>query len=572
MALRVPLYDDPQVNPAALPGVRVSTNAPIEAFGGGAAGGEGVNRQVRQVAGQLQEGAEQDYQRANRVRMYEDNRAFDDWEAVNLYDLKTGALSQMGKNAFEARVSVDKSFEQFVQEREKGLQNDDQRLAFQGMVEERRGHYGRRVRDHVIEQGRVVERAELDASLESSKERAARDASTVPMELAYVRKLAQERAQSHGLGPAAAAQYVQEQETDLHGRVINSKLAAGQDLDASAYFASVKDRLDPDVATKIQGHLKDGSRAGEARRISDEILSGSATQEEALSKLQKKNVQDTKIYDEARRRIRDEFTLRKKAKAERQEQYFNDAWKWVERHPNDLNMYIARREDMAPGDWEKLEHQASNILLGKKPVTNRNTYEELMLMSSLEPEKFKTYNLQRRSEELSDTDYKKFVDIRAEITGKGRSQEADGYLEKKQIVDGFIVGLGLDSSPPQKDGEYMWETVSGLRTIIDRAYASELTRAQEKTPSKKSLSNEETRKLVKDTIETVRGAKESTGVFGWGAGRFTLKPGAVDQIPMSRADRAEIVAELKKLNGGVEPTPEQITDTYNAWARKNAGK
>ena len=169
----VPRYTPGRVQQAGIPSVR-PVQAPLEAFGGGGAA-EGVFRQARAAAQDAtsiaqqqaekekreRERAEQEQrQNANRIRMYEETRAFNEWSRVNLYDGKTGALSKRGKDAFGTFDEVQKSYDKFKAERRKGLATEEQRIAFQGLDLEYEDHWKRRITEHINVQSRVAEEAD----------------------------------------------------------------------------------------------------------------------------------------------------------------------------------------------------------------------------------------------------------------------------------------------------------------------------------------------------------------------------------------------------------------------------
>jgi hypothetical protein len=98
----VPRYEQ-RVGQAALPNARVSTNAPIEAFGGG----QGL-QQVAQAAQETLEIVRKEREKADQLAVLEADTKAARLKTSLFFDPKTGAMTRKGKDAFGA-VSTKKT-------------------------------------------------------------------------------------------------------------------------------------------------------------------------------------------------------------------------------------------------------------------------------------------------------------------------------------------------------------------------------------------------------------------------------------------------------------------------------
>jgi hypothetical protein len=252
-----------QVRQAPVPGVRVSTDAPQSAFGGGPAVA-GTDAERQRLAGTYQQAIALEQEKADAARLSEKRRALNEWEYANVYDQKTGALSKMGKDAFGIPEQLKTSYDKFTEEQGKDLATQQQRDAYQGMVEARRDHVMRTAYGHVNQQTRVAEEAEREQGTESAKDRAAMDPRNVPIELAIVRDNAMAKAQARGID---ASLELRLQESDLHARVIKRMAQQGKSAEAKAYFAAHESALHDRDYTTTKDAVDKASMQGEASKL-----------------------------------------------------------------------------------------------------------------------------------------------------------------------------------------------------------------------------------------------------------------------------------------------------------------
>ena len=117
--------------------------------------------------------ADQMKKRADETALLEVQKRMDDWEASNLFDPKSGALAQKGKNAFGLPVTLTKKYGEDMNEIYQGLANDDQRNAFDKMALSRRDNIMRTLYSHERQEMDGFRKVTAEAASDSAVQRAA---------------------------------------------------------------------------------------------------------------------------------------------------------------------------------------------------------------------------------------------------------------------------------------------------------------------------------------------------------------------------------------------------------------
>lgn len=276
--------------------VRSNVQVSGDTFGGGqslAAGQRGqqdLQQGLNRLAAAEQQAYLQEKDRANKLRILEEKRAFDDWEKVSIYDPKSGVINLKGKDAYGVPDNLNKNFDSFVQEREKSLSNDEQKFLFRQMVEARRSNINNWAMTHVTREIDKAEKAEFKANIESSKERARLDPMNIPVELQAIKDRIEDLADADGMDSESKKQLMQQHTTDFHKRILQTIMdsdAVGSKKNAERYFNEVKGEIDPDEQKKIVDYIKKGKIDEEAQTYVDSAISKGMTQTDFVRSLSK---------------------------------------------------------------------------------------------------------------------------------------------------------------------------------------------------------------------------------------------------------------------------------------------
>lgn len=547
---RVPVSQGPQVLQNVTPGARVSTDAPIEAFGGGR-GVQAVGEAMRGLNTQAQKLIDDDLTRLNNTRIVEERDALNKWERDNLYGEK-GALRRQGKNAFGVTDEVSKSWGSFLEEREKGLSNDDQKVKFKELSSARWDAVSRRLNDHVAAQTKVYEEETYKSSTESSKERGSLDPRYAPQEAQFLGQQVQQRAQALGWDEERTNQELRTQRSDLYSRVIQNLTTAQQDVMAEKFFASVKDQMDPDVARQVTNVLEESSVRGFGQRKADELVK-SGDMGAALAGA--REIEDPKRRDETERRVKQYFADQKTIQSEREDRRFTGA----------ANIAEQTKDRPPPAVWANLtlpqrnaiDARVKQLREGIPPTTDWQRYYDLQRMATnpSTAAEFAKMNLMMDRHRLDDAKFTELTHLQGAVTKGDEKSLAllDGIRADNSIVSDALLQAGIDPTPKKGTGDA--EKSAEFRRQVDERVVV----LQQRTGKK--VTNEQVQSIVDDLLVPVK----VPGVL-WGTNSkpaFQLKPEqAIDVEPASvpRGERAKIEQALRSR--GMTVTDKSVAELY----------
>jgi hypothetical protein len=492
----VPTYEGEQVPLRPLPEVSVDQSAPIEAFGGGpsAAGPAVVARNSMQDLTNYGLQAADD---AHRLRMSQLDREFwEEWERPAIDDPKTGAVNRRGRAAFGLSGDLDKSLEKYAVEKRKSLATDRQRLDFDDFVARRRMQVVDWANKHEGREMRAFEEGEHVAGIESSKDRAALrgDPQTVAEEVAKLKFRVGSLAVMNGWGPEVTAREIRNHETELHGRVLNGMLKAGDVARAKAYFERYGAGMDPDVGVKIAAALQDGDRRATAYDIIDRVFSDTRVREYTGSgnNWTEKGEAAASSWEQARERIKkaagDDAELRQLA-----EQMGRQRWGEIQTDQKASleSAYegLAALQDASPGRdpaeldpaaWSRLPSDKRDGLRRRYKAPEKNDDAAWLEFSSLTDEEIR--KLPRSDYEskywtkLSQHYRDKTDTLRRQALEAGQNKEKAEAWKSRMSDDELMlrafVGAGLGGSKLEVGGQV--RRADTLKAISEDSDASKL--------------------------------------------------------------------------------------------------
>lgn len=130
--MEVPTYGDTKVSTAPLPAARINAEAPIEAFGGGAAAA-GVTNAIKGLAGDVLEIAAQERVKAVDTMTQDGYSKIVTEKNRLIYDPKDGAMQKRGKDAFAVPEEYTKRFDDYAAKVENDMPDAEARRMFRRM-------------------------------------------------------------------------------------------------------------------------------------------------------------------------------------------------------------------------------------------------------------------------------------------------------------------------------------------------------------------------------------------------------------------------------------------------------
>lgn len=609
MAPIVPNYDSPQVRKQGLPNVLINPSAPAEAFGGGPSLARigGLQSDILKDEQEIfvrenkerQDQEQQAQHDANRMKAYEQIRAFNDWEQSNVFDPDKGAASMRGRSALGVPKFLTDSFDKFVENQKKGLSNDDQRLAFEGIVTERRESLQRWTRAHVAKQTEIADEAEYEASIDSAKKRVMANPASAAVEIPFIQGLTAERMRKAGLAKGVIESAQAQQASEVHTLLINSMLAKGQNADARRHLAAVRGMItDPQELQRLQHRVDEANKQdnvrGDSQREASKILNGyvemvdvsnmeplqpprertvgpklaprtvypAETLAEALQRARK--IADPEVQDATVKRVKEMWDEREEQRRDAKKMLFDADMKGVEVTGSTAGIPADRWLNTYDGKERAAFEERANQLRKREPtVTTEEGWAKYYQLkdAAATPEgraAFAKENLWLHRAHWSDAEFKEMVNLQADVKkGDEKAQKKlDGHSTKAEIWKSTLEAEGFYDA---KDGTDAAKEEAKKRDRIRRLVDDEVRRREEK--SKEEVSAKEYQEILDQLLgEAVTGKKL------YQVEQELMNPG-LDMIP--EADRKIIKEELAIL--GFRVTEERVKATYRLRLRKDYG-
>ncbi len=557
--MRVPGYEG-GVKSSALPGVRVNTSAPIEAFGGGATA-QGLTNATNQAIEAGKEFAQVVQKEKEKADDTVTQDAYSDFQR-KINDLKynpdTGAYRRQGKDALGIGEQYGEQFYKYADELEGGLHNDDQRALFYRMRQKLRVDFDRDMLAHEGKEGIEYRKTSLKSSIATAQETAAlesQDPERRNWNLGMIKSRTMELADELGVDSDSANLLVLEETSKAHDGIIDAMLSKPNGyLEAKAYYAQNKNEVSEKYRDRIEKALEEGGVRGESQKLSDGIMSRRLSMTQSIQAA-KKEIEDPKLQDATIERIEKDFSLRDKAKREAQEAITLRATNIIENGFSWDDIPISDRSVMTPGQRSSIREYERSLRKGVEPEPNGPVFYDMKTLAGNPEtrEAFLKEDLSLLKGKVTNGELRSLIDAQAGLRkGDGKAgAKLDGFMTDTQLVDGILVQIG-EKNPKSKRAQL-------FKTKLDQAVA------QHEKKTGHEVTNDELRVLANDLAVTVVTDKG----YLWDSRKraFELEdPSAqiedveYDRIPKPRRDQIE--GYLKQ--NGYKVTPESVEKVYMA--------
>lgn len=569
-----------QVDPAALPGARLTAAETALSSGAGVAEAEaglaltrGRNAQVTgnavaqfgntiaRAGNALGAIAQAEQQRADEVALMDADNKLSAWERKRLYDPNGGALSAKGRDSFGLPESVGSEFEKAAGEIEQGLGTERQRQAFQRVKSNRSAQIDLTLRRHVLGEMQQYEAGELKAFIDNSLSDMAANATDprrAGFELAKAVDAVQRSGPRLGLGPEQVEAQVDAIRTKGHVGVIESLISQGQPGAARAYFEEAKEQINGDAVTRVEKVLREGTIRKQAQTLVDTIVAEGGSLTEQRNKA--KAIDDPDVRDSVMQRIEHEATVRDREERDANENLLRGVYAVVEESGGDISaVEPALWANLNAKDLAGVRAYARGIAKGEPVETDLETYYALMNRAVSTDKGFLTENLLRYKGKLSEGDFQQMANLQRSLRENAIGASADGAKEKSRlVVDEFqsktqvftdrLTAYGIDPSP--KEGTPEARSIAQLRGMLDRQ-----VRALSGGETGKTATNDE----VREILDGILSSKITTKREGSWLGAFTSAPFfdadvtsrafelTIEDVPTSDRARIETLLRSRRL-------------------------
>jgi soluble lytic murein transglycosylase-like protein len=215
-------------------------------------------------------GQEEDAQAVFKAR-----RDLDKWENDTIYDPKTGAINKLGQDAFGLPEQITTSFNQAVDNIQKGLRGSRQNQLFQEMVASRRNQVNDWTNRHVLQQRNVFDEGQYQADISATRDRAAKFAND-PARVAAEMAIGSERTigylRGKGKSTEEISQVLREQAEKTHVEVLNTLLAGDNWKAAKSYLDKNAEAMNPAAVLRLSNQVQKQEDAVEGAAAAHAVI------------------------------------------------------------------------------------------------------------------------------------------------------------------------------------------------------------------------------------------------------------------------------------------------------------
>jgi len=551
---KIPSYGTgPEVADERLNLPQVDGRVPLAALGGGEAAAE-VTQQEQGLAGD-----------AARIAFERQRKAKDDATSMELLEInsqltaaatraKTALQGRQGKNAIGGREDTLSGYDKFYENLSKGIQDEDiKRMAFHSYQQHKAG-LDAFASPYEQAQLQHADNQDLTAAMKTEQESAAADPTPANVAVATMsQKLAlEEFGKRNGMGEAWLKQAQKDASSATHFMALHSIATGGDYVYARAFYEANKDEFVGNDAINAKKLVEAGDLRGDAQRETQRILAGKMqgndvgpaqmpTEPQALAEADK--IQDPKLQDMVRDRLKDRYADARRIQHESQVQDITDAANIIEQNPSLDAIPIDLYDRLPMSARSALQTRVNQIKKGEGPKAGSDAYLRYVREQATDPDVFVKRNFGAMRDEITDAEVKELTKDQANII-KGDERTArknNSLLSVMQKVDGRLKALGVDDK----------DDIDAVKNAVDRDY--HLWKSDPKNANR-PMEPDESDLL----ISRILGRKRAFLKFGFGR-ELTPIIRRIEDVP--DADVAAIREALKK-NGEI-PTEGAIIEAYN---------
>lgn len=566
---RVPRAQE-QVQEAALPGGKLNTGAPLDAFGGGQAAA-GAATSARSLGQELNTYVADERNAADAVVIQNADLETAREKLRLLKAPGTGALSIQGQETLGLPDSVGGAFSKYTDGVKKNL-TAGQRNAYDRLVLGHRRDIDETLGSHIFSEMRKFDDSTTSARIQTAREEATlnfNDPKKVAQNIEQQKQLLRARADRSGLAgtsipPEELAIQLADASSKTQTAVVSRMLIAGNDQQARAYYETIKQDLTSADAVQLEKAMRQSTVLGESQRHASTIMQKAKGEGAALE--QARELKDPDVQKATVDEIRTRYAEQKRLEKGEAEQAMQDASTIVEQTRDARAVPRALWAQLPINERHALENRSRQLREGVEPVTDWSLYYSLKTRASSPAtrEGFLQENLYLYRAELDDASFKELTGLQASERRGGDEasrKELDGYRTSSEIVNTGLNAIGIDPTP--KPGSKDAQKVASFRNLVDNRIRAEQRRTG------KQASTQDVQAIVDDLVIKAKIPNATLGGVPIPFTGSTIR--AYEAMALKKSDIPGI--EIHKLEAALKragrPASDgEVIDAYNALVRK----
>lgn len=552
---QVPQYQK-QVGVAAAVAPKMSSQAPIEAFGGGQ-GLANTNQAAQKLSETISDTALTYIQQADEIVVTDAAAKAEKLRNDLIYNTQDGFMTKKGKDAFAIEDEYTKRWKDNVAELEKGLSNDRQRAAFQAQAGRLGLGLSADMQKYVAAQGEAYDVEVTKSRMEVAKNTATLnfgDPIAIDSSLKDVRGVIEAHAKRTGKSPEWIQAETTKEVSSVHRNVIDRMLTVNEPEKAQAYFSARKEQISGEDAEILEKALNEGNVRLESNRFADEVMKRGLTMSQAIEA--SNQIKDPKLKEASRASVKEAFSLQKLAKEEMETRRYERAVDILKGAKGNLNAVPPTLlASMKPNEVKTLRETGDIIANGIEPNTNLKAFYGLRTMAAQDPEGFKRRNLLLDRVHLNNQDWEETMKLQTQMKAgdKEATNTIDGYRSSTAIVNGTVDKLKI------KD--------AGKKELFQRQVDDEIRAYEQRNSGKKPTTGEVQDMVDKLAIQVVT---DKGFLYDTKKRLYELGPDEeVKAVPYKEIPIKQVRAIQKVLRDGNFPVSETaVAELYNQDLRK----
>ncbi len=491
-------YAQQRIEPAALPGPRLSPEAPAEAFGA-----PGVGRVSDAAVAIIND----EKRKSDQLAVLEADKDLSALGTRLEYDKQAGFRNRQGKDAFGVPKQVSEDFNKGAGEIAARMTNEAQRAALHQRILSHQTSLDGRVQHYVYGERQKYDLEVTDAFISNERDAAALAAGSFNSADPVAAKLAKDRinlatdrqvaalvdhADKHGRSDEWLKDNVNKTISGTHVMVIDKMLANQQDLAAQKYYHANKNGISGKDSITIDKALEEGIFRGKSQRTTDSIMNSGGSWEDRLTAAKK--IGDPKLRDDVTQRIKVEMGTEATLRRDWQDNAFLNSVNSVEKSGDISTVPPTTWVQLLPHQRQALESVAEHARNGTEPKNDPDKWLQFMSLTpaelaSMSPAEFKA----AYQPSMDKAHYGRAIEAWSEVRKAPDATKLSGMLSDGDIVKGAYA------STIKKPDYKKWSDDEKLGFIKFEGDAAAAVNRYE-TINKRKATDEEKQKIINDTL------------------------------------------------------------------------
>lgn len=539
---KIPLYGQQKVEQSAAPNVRVSTDAPIEAFGGGKAN---PFPEVAQAANTFSKLAFQAAQEANRTSYELNKQEIDRFLADQYKDgyfTKKGidAIGRPGEKKSDPRAELDDQYAKLVSNLDKTAPNDEVRRALSGYAANKKNALDIEVAKHFVREEESVKDGLFKASVKFSGDNIERfysNVKAIDQELASIEDQVVNKYKNAGHGVVVENYRTLARDgitRAIERAVTNEELGVAHALKKRYNHVLAGNDQEIDELLKTTGNRK------QAHSLAIEGYDKFDSSTSFLEHLREKGV-NPEVINEAMNKFNFLNNERNKNNEAAKQFAFGSAVETLEQNKWDysrLSPVVLRK--LNPSQQRTIKKLAEIKASGKEPVTDKHYFNMMMNKSDYDLASLTQEDLMVAATRLDSGAFKKLNDYvswaKAKTTDDAAAAKFNATDEDRTMVFNELRSLGKLKQSKSKD--YLDDHPEEMEVFSDvmEAYDKRIQTVVAKTQGKTQFSDEEKKAIVRDVLKNSTVQTETGFIFK-----------SAKKVPVSQLESPEDIS-LKEVD------------------------